>query len=110
MAHVSDRLSERVSDGRASPAGSAADVEPRATGDVPCTVIIAAKDEAAEIAECIASVDWAAEIIVVENDSSDETVSVARAAGAVVFSHPFSTIGRQRNAAIARASRLDPGR
>jgi (heptosyl)LPS beta-1,4-glucosyltransferase len=66
-------------------------------------VIIAAKDEAAEIAECIASVSWAAEVIVVENDSSDDTVTLATAAGATVFSHPFTTIGRQRNAAIARA-------
>ena len=70
---------------------------------VPCSVIIAAKDEAAEIAECIASVDWAAEVIVVENDSTDDTVAIARRAGAVVFTHPFTTIGRQRNAAIARA-------
>ena len=70
---------------------------------VPCSVVIAARDEAAEIAECIASVRWAGEVIVVENDSSDDTVAVAREAGAMVFSHPFTTIGRQRNAAIARA-------
>lgn len=70
---------------------------------VPCSVIIAAKDEADEIAQCIASVSWAAEVIVVENDSTDDTVAIARGAGAVVFSHPFTTIGRQRNAAIARA-------
>ena len=66
-------------------------------------MVIAAKDEAAEIAECIASVAWAAEVIVVENDSNDDTVTIARSAGATVFSHPFTTIGRQRNAAIARA-------
>ncbi|HUQ82791.1 MAG TPA: glycosyltransferase family 2 protein [Gemmatimonadaceae bacterium] len=70
---------------------------------VACSVIIAAKDEAAEIAECISSVAWAGEIIVVENDSTDDTIAIARAHGAVVFSHPFTTIGRQRNAAIARA-------
>jgi glycosyltransferase involved in cell wall biosynthesis len=70
---------------------------------VPCSVVIAAKDEAADIGECIASVDWAAEVIVVENDSTDDTVDVARRAGALVFSHPFTTIGRQRNAAIAQA-------
>jgi len=70
---------------------------------VPCSVIIAAKDEAAEIADCIASVSWAAEVIVVENDSTDDTVAVARGAGATVFTHPFTTIGCQRNAAIARA-------
>ena len=74
-----------------------------AAARVPCTVIIAAKDEAAEIGDCIASVDWAEEVIVVENDSSDDTVAIARGAGAIVFSHPFTTIGRQRNAAIARA-------
>jgi glycosyltransferase involved in cell wall biosynthesis len=70
---------------------------------VPCSVIIAAKNEADEIADCIASVAWAAEVIVVENDSIDDTVALATASGAVVFSHPFTTIGRQRNAAIARA-------
>lgn len=70
---------------------------------VSCSVIIAAKDEAAEIADCIASVSWASEVIVVENDSTDDTVSIARAHGAEVFSHPFTTIGCQRNAAIARA-------
>jgi (heptosyl)LPS beta-1,4-glucosyltransferase len=70
---------------------------------VACSVVIAAKDEAAEIGDCIASVDWAAEVIVVENDSTDDTVAIARNAGAMVFSHPFTTIGRQRNAAIARA-------
>ena len=82
----------------------AALVRSHATADrVPCSVVIAAKDEAAEIGECIASVRWAEEVIVVENDSSDDTVAVARDAGATVFSHPFTTIGRQRNAAIAHA-------
>ena len=76
---------------------------PPTGGHVPCSVIIAAKDEADEIADCIASVAWAAEIIVVENDSTDDTVEIARRAGAMVFSHPFETIGCQRNAAIARA-------
>jgi (heptosyl)LPS beta-1,4-glucosyltransferase len=76
---------------------------PRTAATVPCSIVIAAKDEAAEIGACIASVAWAAEIIVVENDSSDDTAAIAQSAGATVFSHPFTTIGRQRNAAIARA-------
>jgi glycosyltransferase involved in cell wall biosynthesis len=73
-------------------------------GTVPVTVVIAARDEADEIAACIASVSWAAEVLVVENDSRDDTVARATAAGAHVFSHPFTTIGAQRNAAIARAA------
>lgn len=71
---------------------------------VPVTVVIAARNEEHEIAACLQSVGWAREIVVVENDSQDATVAIARTAGANVFSHPFTTIGAQRNAAIARAS------
>lgn len=70
---------------------------------VPVSVVIAARNEERDITECIRSVSWASEIIVVENDSEDATVERAREAGAVVFSHPFMTIGAQRNAAIERA-------
>lgn len=94
-------MSERVGERRNERQGERA--RERADDRVPCSVIIAARDESAEIAACIASVAWAAEVIVVENDSRDDTVRVARDAGAIVFSHPFTTIGRQRNAAIARA-------
>jgi glycosyltransferase involved in cell wall biosynthesis len=66
--------------------------------------VIAARDEAANIQACVASVSWAREVIVVENDSSDETIQLARGAGATVMSHPFRTIGGQRNAAIERAA------
>lgn len=70
----------------------------------PVTVVIAAKDAGAHIRDCVASVvDWAGEVLVVENDSADDTVALARQAGATVFSHPFRTIGAQRNVAIARA-------
>jgi glycosyltransferase involved in cell wall biosynthesis len=51
----------------------------------------------------VASVRWAREAIVVENDSSDDTVELATRAGAMVMSHQFTTIGAQRNAAIERA-------
>lgn len=66
-------------------------------------MVIAARDEAANIEACVSSVRWAREVIVVENDSSDDTVERATRAGATVVSHPFVTIGGQRNAAIERA-------
>jgi len=70
---------------------------------VPVSVIIAARNEAANIEACVASVQWAREVIVVENDSTDDTIELAKGAGATVMSHPFTTIGAQRNAAIERA-------
>ncbi|MEP7345772.1 MAG: glycosyltransferase family 2 protein [Gemmatimonadaceae bacterium] len=74
------------------------------TSRIPVTVVIAARDEGVQIADCVRSASFAAEVLVVENDSTDDTVAEAREAGAVVFSHPFLTIGGQRNAAIERAS------
>lgn len=71
---------------------------------VPVSVVIAASNEEADIADCIRSLAWAREVVVVENDSRDATVARARDAGAIVFSQPFMTIGAQRNAAIERAS------
>jgi (heptosyl)LPS beta-1,4-glucosyltransferase len=65
--------------------------------------VIAAHNESANIEACIASVEWAGEVIVVENDSLDDTVSLAKAAGATVISPPFTTIGVARNQAIVRA-------
>ena len=66
-------------------------------------MVIAARNEAANIAACIESVRWAGEIIVVEDGSTDDTSERARQAGARVMTNPFKTIGLQRNAAIADA-------
>ena len=78
-------------------------MSPSGRGSPDVTAVIAAHDESANIEACIASVDWAREVIVVENDSSDDTVDRARAAGATVISPGFTTIGAARNNAIARA-------
>ncbi len=77
--------------------------ERNSTATVPLTVVVAAKDEAANLAACIESIRWASEIIVVEDGSSDDTVLIAEKAGAAVVKNPFETIGLQRNAAIASA-------
>ena len=68
------------------------------------TAVIAAHDESANIVDCVRSVSWAREVIVVENDSSDDTVALARSAGARVMSPPFTTIGQARNNAIDAAT------
>lgn len=72
-------------------------------GSPDVTAVIAAHNESANIEACIASVEWAREVIVVENDSSDDTVDRARSAGATVISPKFTTIGAARNNAIERS-------
>lgn len=73
------------------------------SGRAPVTVVIAAHNESANIEACLGSVSWAAEAIVVENGSTDNTVEQARAVGATVISPPFTTIGHARNAGISLA-------
>ena len=76
---------------------------PSNRGSPGVTAVIAAHDEAAQIEACIASLEWVSEVIVVENDSIDDTVDRARGAGATVISPKFTTIGMARNNAIERA-------
>lgn len=78
-------------------------MSPSNRGSSDVTAVIAAHDESANIEACIASVEWAREVIVVENDSIDDTIDRARGAGATVISPKFTTIGAARNHAIGRA-------
>ena len=69
------------------------------------SVIIIAKNEAANIAACIASVSWADELIVVDSGSTDDTVNIARKSGAQVYLHAdWPGFGPQKNRALAYAT------
>lgn len=78
-------------------------MSPSNRGSSDVTAVIAAHDESANIEACIASVDWAREVMVVENDSLDDTIDRARGTGATVISPKFTTIGAARNNGIVRA-------
>ncbi len=47
---------------------------------------------------------WAFELVVCDNNSTDRTAHIARAAGAVVVFEPFNQIGRARNSGAAAAT------
>src|SRR5205085_7460154 len=66
----------------------------------PASVVILTLNEEANIVSCLQSIDWAAEVFVVDSGSHDHTVEFAQALGVKVFSHPFEGYAKQRNWAL----------
>jgi len=76
--------------------------EPVSRPTVACVVIT--KNEERNIADCLASVQWADDLIVVDAESSDRTVALARECGAKVFVRPWPGFGLQKNFGMAQTS------
>jgi hypothetical protein len=68
------------------------------------SAIIITKNEAANIAECLDSVAFADERIVVDSGSTDDTVRIAESKGAQVSFHAFEGFGQQFNHALSLAA------
>lgn len=66
-----------------------------------CVVIT--KNEEANIRDCLKSVSWADELIVVDAESHDRTVDLARDCGATVFVRPWPGFGPQKNFGMVQA-------
>ncbi len=68
------------------------------------SAIILTKNEEINIADCIKSVKWCDEIIVVDDNSIDKTVDIAAKRGAVVYRHDMNMdFARQRNYGLSKA-------
>jgi (heptosyl)LPS beta-1,4-glucosyltransferase len=63
--------------------------------------VILTLNEERHILQCLASVPWADRIVVVDTLSEDNTVALARSAGAQVLQHPFENYAQIRNVALA---------
>lgn len=63
--------------------------------------VVIARNEAENMQDCIDTLHWADEVVVVEYGSTDDTVAVARTAGATVIQNPFLNFAQQRNDALA---------
>lgn len=68
------------------------------------SVVLITLNEEEKLAECLGSVAWADEKIVVDSGSTDRTVEVARENGAKVFLREFDDFSSQKNFAIENAS------
>ncbi|MDQ7024596.1 MAG: glycosyltransferase family 2 protein [Anaerolineae bacterium] len=64
------------------------------------TAIILTYNEAENIKDCLDSLTFADTRIVFDSGSSDDTVDIARQAGAQVIRHDFENFAAQRNAAL----------
>lgn len=71
----------------------------------PVSAVIIAKNAAREIEDCLRSIDWVDEIVVVDSGSTDGTQELARSFGAQVFEYPdWPGFGPQRQRAQLHVS------
>ncbi|KTC85429.1 MULTISPECIES: glycosyltransferase family 2 protein [Legionella] len=68
------------------------------------SVIIIAKNEEANIRRCLASVQWADEIIVLDSGSSDNTIAIAKEYTNKVYSTDWQGYGIQKQRALSLAT------
>lgn len=68
------------------------------------TVTVITRNEAAHIGAALASVAWADELIVVDSESTDDTTTIARNAGARVEVRPWPGYSAQKNYAASIAA------
>lgn len=68
------------------------------------SVYIITFNEEKKIGDAVKSVLWADEIVVVDSDSTDSTVEIAKNLGARIVNVPFEGFGKLRNAAIGSCS------
>lgn len=67
------------------------------------SVTVITRNEAGNIEECLRSVLWADEIIVLDQFSEDGTGEKAEALGAKVFREPWKGFAAQKNSALSKA-------
>lgn len=68
------------------------------------SVIIPTKNEEEMIRDCLKSVRWADEIIVIDDFSKDKTVEIAKKFGAKIFLHRWRGFSEQKNYGFKKAT------
>jgi len=68
------------------------------------SVTVITKNEARNIEDCLRSVAWAQEIVVVDQYSTDGTADMAKGLGARVYQESWKGFARQKNCAVEKAT------
>jgi len=64
------------------------------------SVIILTKNESQDLPSCLQSLSWCDDIHVLDSESTDDTIAIARQYGAKIKYHAFESFGKQRNYAL----------
>lgn len=64
------------------------------------SILILTKNEQGNIRDCLESVAWCDDVVVLDSLSDDDTCEIAKEMGARIFQRPFDDFGSQRNHAL----------
>ena len=68
------------------------------------SVVILTYNEERNLPECLESVKWADEIVIVDSFSTDRTIEIAKKSGCKIFQKKFDGFGQLKNFAISKTS------
>lgn len=66
--------------------------------------VVLTKNEEVDLSNCLKSLSWATEIVVVDSGSTDKTLSIAKKYKAKVFTRDFDNFASQRNFALSKVA------
>ncbi|MCD5411610.1 MAG: glycosyltransferase, partial [Thermodesulfovibrionales bacterium] len=69
---------------------------------VPLSIAVITKNEEERLPDCLRSVSFADETVVVDSKSTDKTVEIAKEFGCRVFVEDWKGYGPQKNSAIGK--------
>src|SRR5690242_9845764 len=68
------------------------------------SVLLPTYNEEAVLTDCLESIKWADEILVVDSYSTDKTLDIVRSYGARIIQHEYVNSAKQKNWAIPQCS------
>jgi cellulose synthase/poly-beta-1,6-N-acetylglucosamine synthase-like glycosyltransferase len=66
--------------------------------------VVLTKNEEADLDNCLKSLSWVTDIIIVDSGSTDKTLDIAKKYKAKIFSHDLDNFAMQRNFALSKVA------